>query len=39
MDLAFAEQLGKAFEAKYPGITVRVERTGAERIFTRIAQE
>src|SRR4051812_33734088 len=39
MDLAFAERLGKSFEAKYPGITVRVERSGAERIFTRIAQE
>src|SRR5215831_4465048 len=39
MDLAFAERLGKTFEQKYPGITVRVERSGAERIFTRIAQE
>ena len=39
MDLAFAEQLGKAFEAKSPGIAVRVERSGAERIFTRIGQE
>src|SRR5262249_26436235 len=39
MDLAFAERLGKSFEAKYPGIAVRVERSGAERVFTRIAQE
>jgi iron(III) transport system substrate-binding protein len=39
MDLAFAERLGKAFEAKYPGISVRVERSGAERVFTRIGQE
>ena len=39
MDLAFAQRLGKAFEAKYPGIAVRVERIGAERIFTRIGQE
>jgi iron(III) transport system substrate-binding protein len=39
MDLAFAQRLGKAFEAKYPGIAVRVERSGAERIFTRISQE
>ena len=31
--------LGKAFEAKYPGIAVRVERSGAERIFQRIGQE
>ena len=38
MDLAFAQQLGKAFEAKY-GIAVRVERSGAERIFQRIGQE
>jgi iron(III) transport system substrate-binding protein len=39
MDLQFAERLGKEFEAKYPGIAVRVERSGAERVFTRIAQE
>jgi iron(III) transport system substrate-binding protein len=39
MDLAFAQQLGKKFEATYPGISVRVERSGAERIFTRIGQE
>jgi iron(III) transport system substrate-binding protein len=39
MDLQFAERLGKAFEAKFPGIAVRVERSGAERVFTRIAQE
>jgi iron(III) transport system substrate-binding protein len=39
MDLAFAQQLGKAFEVRFPGISARVERSGAERIFTRIAQE
>jgi iron(III) transport system substrate-binding protein len=39
MDLQFAERLGKAFEAKYAGIAVRVERSGAERVFTRIGQE
>ncbi|MGB8044534.1 MAG: substrate-binding domain-containing protein, partial [Pseudolabrys sp.] len=39
MDLQFAERLGRAFEAKYPGITVRMERSGAERVFTRIDQE
>src|SRR5262245_8340935 len=39
MDLAFAQQLAKAFEAKFSGIAVRVERSGAERIFTRIGQE
>ena len=31
VDLPVAEQFAKAFQAKYPGITVRVERTGAER--------
>jgi iron(III) transport system substrate-binding protein len=39
MDLAFAGRLGKTFEEKFPGIAVRVERSGAERIFTRIGQE
>ena len=39
LELPTAERLGKAFEAKYPGISVRVERSGAERIFQRIAQE
>jgi len=39
MDLEFAERLAKAFEAKYPGVAVRVERSGAERVFSRIAQE
>src|SRR3974390_40174 len=39
MDLQFAERLGKAFEAKFPGIAVRVERSGAESVFTRIGQE
>src|SRR5262245_5838261 len=39
MDLPVAEKLAKAFEARYSGITVRVERSGAERVFQRIAQE
>jgi len=39
MDLAFAERLAKTFEEKFPGIAVRAERSGAERIFTRIGQE
>jgi iron(III) transport system substrate-binding protein len=34
-----AEKIAKSFEAKYPGIAVRVERTGAERVFQRIGQE
>jgi iron(III) transport system substrate-binding protein len=39
VDLPVAEKLAKAFEAKYSGISVRVERTGAERVFQRIGQE
>ncbi len=34
-----AERIAKAFEAAYSGIAIRVERTGAERQFQRIAQE
>jgi iron(III) transport system substrate-binding protein len=39
IELRLAERVGHAFEAKYPGIVVQVERSGAERIFQRIAQE
>jgi len=39
VDLPLAEKVAKSFEAKYPGIAVRVERTGAERVFQRIGQE
>jgi iron(III) transport system substrate-binding protein len=39
IDLKAAEQIAKAFEAKYPGISTKVERTGAERVFQRIGQE
>src|SRR4029079_82355 len=39
IDLSAAERIAKAFEAKYPGIPVRVERSGAERVFQRIGQE
>jgi iron(III) transport system substrate-binding protein len=39
IDLPIAEKIAKAFEAKFPGIAVRVERTGAERVFQRIGQE
>ena len=39
LELNVAERLGKAFEARYPGIAVHVERSGAERIYQRIAQE
>src|SRR5258708_24413795 len=38
-DLPVAEKIAKAFEAKYSGIAVRVERTAAERVFQRIGQE
>jgi iron(III) transport system substrate-binding protein len=39
IDLPVAEKIAKAFEAKYPDISVRTERSGAERIFQRIGQE
>ena len=35
VDLPLAERIGKAFEAKYPGVSVRVERSGAERVVPR----
>ncbi len=39
MAIPAAESLGKVFEAKYPGIAVRVKRSGAERVFQRIGKE
>jgi iron(III) transport system substrate-binding protein len=39
LDLPLSEKLAKGFEAKYPGVAARVERSGAERIFQRIGQE
>jgi iron(III) transport system substrate-binding protein len=39
VDLPVAERMAKAFESKYPGIAVRVERSGGERIYQRIGQE
>ena len=39
IDLAAAERVAKTFEAKFPGVAVRVERNGAERLFQRIGQE
>ena len=39
VDLPLAERVAKAFEAAYPGVTMKVERSGAERIFQRIGQE
>lgn len=39
VEINVAEKIAKAFEAKYPGIAVKVERTGAERNYQRIGQE
>ena len=39
VDLPVAERIAKGFEAAYPGVTMKVERSGAERIFQRIGQE
>ena len=39
LDLQVAEKLGKTFEARYPGIAARIERSGAERVLQRIGQE
>ena len=39
VDLPVAQRIAKAFEARFPGVAVRVERTGGERIFQRIGQE
>src|SRR6185503_2969192 len=39
MEISMAELYAKAFEAKFPGIAVSVERSGAERVFSRISQE
>ena len=39
MEIPAAEDLGRAFEAKYPGIAVNVKRSGAERVFQRIGKE
>jgi iron(III) transport system substrate-binding protein len=39
VDLSLAEKIAHSFEANFPGVAVRVERTGAERVFQRIGQE
>jgi len=39
IDLSVAEKIAGAFKEKFGGIEVRVERTGAERVFQRIGQE
>jgi len=38
-DVQVSEKAGAAFEQKYPGIKVQVERSGSERVFQRISQE
>ncbi|MGA2088596.1 MAG: extracellular solute-binding protein [Stellaceae bacterium] len=38
-ELGLVEAVAKAFEVKYPGIAVQLERSGAERNFQRIAEE
>ena len=39
VDLPLAERIARSFQEKYPGISARVERSGAERVFQRIGQE
>ena len=39
LELNISEKLARTFEARYPGVVARVERSGAERIFQRIGQE
>jgi iron(III) transport system substrate-binding protein len=39
MDLPVSERVARGFEARYPGMSVRIERTGSERQFVRLAQE
>ena len=38
-DIVVGEKVGKAFEAVYPGIKVKVERNGSERLFQKFQQE
>ncbi len=39
VELGLSEKVAKAFEARYPGVSLKVERSGAERNFQRIGQE
>lgn len=39
VEIKIAEKIAKAFEAKFPGVKVQVERTGSERVLQRLAQE
>ena len=38
IDISVAEKIAGAFKEKFGGIELRVERTGAERVFQRIGQ-
>lgn len=39
LDIQVAAPLGEAFEAKYPGISVQIERNPAERVYQRVMLE
>src|SRR5262249_13073545 len=39
IDLPLAEKIARSFEAAFPGVSVRVERSGPERGFQRIGLE
>src|SRR4249920_217477 len=39
IDLSVSEKIAASFKEKFSGIEVRVERTGAERVFQRVGQE
>src|SRR4051812_23268822 len=39
IDLSVSEKIAASFKEKFAGIEIRVERTGAERVFQRIGQE
>jgi iron(III) transport system substrate-binding protein len=39
IELALATKVAKAFEAAHPGVSLQLERNGAERLFQRIGQE
>src|SRR5947209_10545872 len=39
VDIEVAERVKQAFEARYPGIKVSVERNGAQRLFQRLSHD
>jgi iron(III) transport system substrate-binding protein len=38
VDLPLEKKSVKSFETRYPGVPVRAEHSGAERVFQRIGQ-